>query len=110
MEIILNIEELEALLGENIKSIRLQKNISRKTLCGAAGVSQSALRHLESGEGATVKTLIRVVRALNKEDWLRSIAPKIGINPLTMVRNKSVRQRASKRSASKKSNGKTTKA
>lgn len=91
-------QELEIMLGENIKSLRLQKNLDRQTLCNQAGISVSALRHIESGKGSTIKTLIRIVRVLDRESWLAGIAPLVSINPLHMVREKNIRQRASKRS------------
>ncbi len=97
MEQISTPQELEAALGENLKLLRLHKNLDRQTLCDRAGVSLNALKHLENGEGATVKTLIRVVRALEKQGWLASIAPQVSINPLHMVREKFNRQRASRR-------------
>ena len=97
MEMAWTPQELELMLGENLKTVRLQKNLDRKTLCERAGVSMNALKHLESGQGATVKTLIRIIRALGRQDWLTSIAPQVSINPLHMVRNKTLRQRASKR-------------
>ena len=90
-------QELEVMLGENIKTLRLQKNLDRQTLCNQAGISVSALRHLEGGKGATLKTLIRVVKVLDRESWLASIAPLVTINPLHMVRNQHIRQRASRR-------------
>src|SRR3990167_2958787 len=77
-------QELEVILGENVKALRLQKNLDRQTLCEQAGVSESALRHLEGGKGATLKTLIRIVKALDRESWLTSIAPLVSINPLHM--------------------------
>jgi len=103
MRIISTTSELEAKLGENLRELRLQKNIGRQTLCEQAGISINALRHLESGQGTTVKTLISVVRALGRQDWLIGIAPKISINPLHMVRDSAPRQRARKRS---RANGK----
>lgn len=90
-------QELEAILGESIKSLRLQRNIDRQTLCDRSGVSMNALRHLENGQGATIKTLIRIIHALGKQDWLLSVAPSISINPLHMVRAKKPRQRAQRR-------------
>jgi transcriptional regulator with XRE-family HTH domain len=104
MEQIHSAEELEITLGDNIKRLRLQKNITRQRLCEVAGISQSALRHLEAGEGATIKTLVRIVRALNRQDWLTALAPEVSINPLSLVRNKSVRQRASRQSGGKEKN------
>lgn len=97
MEIISTPDELESQLGENVKELRLQKNIDRQTLCEHAGVSMNALRHLEGGQGSTVKTLIRIVRALDRLDWLAGIAPQISVNPLHMVRHQTLRKRASRR-------------
>jgi transcriptional regulator with XRE-family HTH domain len=94
METISNIDELEARLGENLKTLRLQKNLDRKSLCARAGISMNALRHLENGAGANVRTLIRVARALDREDWLAAIAPTISINPLYVGRSARQRQRA----------------
>ena len=97
MDEILNPEELESTVGENIRALRLQKNLSQDSLAAQAGVSMSALRHLESGQGANLTTFIRIVRALDKQDWLRSLAPRITINPLHMVQSRVERQRARKK-------------
>jgi transcriptional regulator with XRE-family HTH domain len=97
MEQISTPQELEVLLGENLKSLRLQKNLDRQTLCKQAGISENALRNLEGGKGTTLKTLVRVIKALDRESWLNSIAPEVSINPLHMVRQKPLRQRASRR-------------
>jgi transcriptional regulator with XRE-family HTH domain len=51
-------QELEIMLGENIKALRLQKNLNRRTLCNQPGISENALRHLEEGKEATLKTLV----------------------------------------------------
>ncbi len=57
----------------------------------------NALRHLEAGQGAALKTLILIVRALGRLDWLAGIAPQVSINPLHTVRDKPLRERASRR-------------
>lgn len=97
MEKILDMQELELTLGEHIRSLRLQKNLTREEVCSQAGVSVSALRHLETGEGATVKTLLKILRALDREKWIDTLRPQITINPLHAVRNKGTRERARKR-------------
>lgn len=94
MNRILSPEEYEYVLGEDIKSLRLQKNIPRKVLCARAGISENALRHLEGGQGATVKTLIATLKALGRETWLATIAPQTSINPLHLTKQKAPRQRA----------------
>jgi transcriptional regulator with XRE-family HTH domain len=94
MKIISTPDELEETLGEDMKALRLQKNIDRKTLCERAGISEHALRNLEGGKGTTLKTLIRVLKALKREEWLGTIAPRTSINPLHIVKEKTQRQRA----------------
>jgi transcriptional regulator with XRE-family HTH domain len=89
-------EDLEAKLGEGVRALRLQKNWDQISLSKRAGISVTAIKHLESGEGATIKTLVKIVRALGREDWLSMVAPEISINPLHMVKAKE-RQRASRR-------------
>ena len=87
-------EELANAIGESIRLLRLQKNLPQKSLAAQAGVSMSALRHLESGQGANLGTLIRVVRALDKQEWLEALAPRITINPLHMTPSPATRRRA----------------
>ena len=91
------IEEFETEVGEQIKSLRLKQNIDRATLALRAGCSVSALKNLESGNGSTLRTLIAIVRALGRDDWLRSVAPMATISPLNMPKAGHVRQRARQR-------------
>ncbi len=61
---------LEEALGACLRGIRLRGNVDQATLAARAGVSLGALKHLEGGKGATVKTLALVARALGREGWL----------------------------------------
>lgn len=88
--------EMEAALGEKLRTLRLSRNLDQKTLAERAGLSVRALRNLESGQGSTVRTLIGVLRALGRQDWLNTIAPVATINPLTLTREAQPRQRASR--------------
>ncbi len=90
-------QQLEEQLGANIRALRLERNIDQATIASRAGVSLNALKHLESGQGSTVKTLVRVLRALGREEWIKTIAPVATINPLTMPRSAKRRQRAAAR-------------
>lgn len=94
MNTILTPEELTQALGENIRALRLQKNLTQSALAAQSGVSLSALRHLESGQGANVGTLVRVVRSLDRQDWLGALTPRVTINPLHMASSRAARQRA----------------
>ena len=89
------IEELELDFGERLKSLRLRQNIDRATLAAQAGCSLSAIKNIENGAGSTMRTLIAVVRALGREEWLRTVAPMATISPLSLPKAGRVRQRAS---------------
>jgi transcriptional regulator with XRE-family HTH domain len=90
-------ENLILLLGESLRALRLDRNLEQRMLADRAGVSVSALKNLEGGKGANVSTLVRVVRALGREDWLKTIAPVATINPLSLPAGGSQRQRARQR-------------
>lgn len=89
--------ELSDLLGEGIRRSRLDRNLEQQKLAAQAGVSVRALQDLEAGKGSSVNTLLRVVGALGKESWVKSLAPVATINPLTMPRDAQPRQRARKK-------------
>ncbi len=59
-----------------------------RELAGSADVSLGALHNLETGSGATVRTLVRVVRALDRTDWLDALAPQVGVSPMQMLRER----------------------
>jgi transcriptional regulator with XRE-family HTH domain len=91
-------EEIEAEFGQQMKSLRLRKNLHQTDLAGHAGVALGALKNVELGKGASLKTVIKLLRALDRLDWLQTIAPTVSISPLQMLKtNKRPRQRASPR-------------
>ena len=91
------IEEFEAAIGQQIRSLRLRQTVDRATLALRAGCSVSALKSLESGNGSTLRTLVAIVRTLGREDWLRNVAPMATISPLNLPKTGQIRQRARQR-------------
>lgn len=85
---------MEAALGTNLKALRLDLNIDQHTVAARAGISIGALKNLENGRGSTVRTLVSILRALDRADWLTTIAPVASINPLTHTDSATPRQRA----------------
>jgi transcriptional regulator with XRE-family HTH domain len=86
---------MEAALGEDLKTLRLSRNLDQKTVAERAGLSVRALRNLEAGKGSTIKSLVSVLRALGRQTWLETVAPVATVNPLTLTRKALPRQRAS---------------
>ncbi len=88
---------LEGQLGTSLRRLRLDRNLEQATLAERAGISLRSLQRLELGQGSTTHTLLSVLRALDREDWLKTVAPVATINPLTMPRTAKPRQRAAGR-------------
>jgi len=83
----LSTEEWEGRIGVQFRAMRLSAGSDQSELAEQAAVSIGALRNLERGNGSTLKTLVRVARALGREDWLQSIAPTVSVSPLDLVRS-----------------------
>lgn len=67
-------DEMELELGQQVKRLRLFRDIKQTKLAEMTGVSVKTLRNLESGSGSSIKTLVCVARALGREDWLQGLA------------------------------------
>ena len=80
-------DELQAVLGGQLKELRLAKNLDQVTTAERAGVSTRALRNLEAGRGSSVETLVRVLKALDSLDGLRLLAPRPVVSPVTLLRH-----------------------
>ena len=87
----------ETELGRQIRTLRLRQNLDQQQLAERAGIALNAVKNLESGKGATLRSLIHALRALNRIDWLRSLAPPVSISPIQMLKTKAPRQRASRK-------------
>lgn len=79
-------EEWEHAVGSQIRALRVRKRVDQKELANLANVSISAIKNLEGGKGSTLKTFIRVLRALERTDLLDAIQPEISVSPLDVVR------------------------
>ena len=88
-----SLEELQKQLGERLKLRRISRNYSQKELAKKAGVSLKTLRNLEHGNGSSVETLLRTLKALDATNVLDQLAPIPTISPLAVLRNASPPQR-----------------
>jgi transcriptional regulator with XRE-family HTH domain len=95
-------DEWEAELGQQVRALRLRQNIDQRDLARRAGIALNAVKHLEAGKGATLRSLVKVLRALNRADWLRALAPAVSISPVQMLKARAPRRRASNKNNMKK--------
>lgn len=89
-------DELEFLLGEQLRAERLRKNLTMEDVATLAGVSVNTVRSLEAERGGRVESLVRVARALGRLAWLQSFDPVVKISPLQIAAGKRKRRRASR--------------
>ncbi len=79
-------EALEERLGQNIRATRIARDLSQRELADRANVSLGAVRTLETGRGSTVTTLVKVLRALDRQDWVDALVPPSpAFNPLDLL-------------------------
>ncbi len=88
-------DDLEGRLGSQIRALRLDAGHDQQTLADLADVGLSSVKNLEKGRGSTLRTFVRVLRALDVADWLETLAPEPTISPLDVLRGqaKGPRQR-----------------
>lgn len=85
-------------LGQQLRALRLRQGIDQQTLAARAGIALNAVKKLEYGRNSTVRSLVLVLRALGREDWLNGLAPQVSISPLEILERKAPRQRAGRKS------------
>jgi transcriptional regulator with XRE-family HTH domain len=79
-------DELEQRLGERLRALRIQGDLTQAELAESANVSLGALKRLERGMGSTTTTLVSVLRALGQERWIDALGPGPStFNPLDVL-------------------------
>ena len=81
-----NSHQIEIFLGYRLANIRLAHNMTQATLASNAGVSTRTINRLEKGDGVSLDTLIRVLKALNLQDNLKNFLPDLSVRPIERVR------------------------
>jgi len=89
--------EWEIELGKQLRALRLRQNIDQRKLAERAGAALNAVKNLEAGKGASLTSLVKVLRTLGRADWLSTLAPAVSISPLQMLKAKQPRQRVSRK-------------
>jgi DNA-binding XRE family transcriptional regulator len=98
-------EELQVALGERIRRLRLSRNMDQRATAGKAGLSEKALRNLETGQGSTVETLLRTLKALDYLQGLEMLAPEVTVDPLALLHSSKPQQRVRRSRQPRKAEG-----
>ncbi len=65
---------------------RILQRLEQADVARRAGVGRAGVSRIENGHGGTIATLLAVVRALGREDWLNTLAPKVDVSPMDLIR------------------------
>lgn len=74
--------QIEATLCKQVERIRLARNITQAQLAETAGVSVRTVGRLEKGEGVSLDTFIRVLKALGMQASLAAALPDPTVRPV----------------------------
>jgi len=84
-------------VGERLRDLRLNRNISQEELATRSGVSARTVRQIEQGGNTSLETLIRLMRALEVLDRLDSMFPAEGPSPIQLLEMQGRRRRRASR-------------
>ena len=71
-----------------VRAARIASDLDQTRLAALADVLVGALSNLERGTGSSLKTVVAVVRALGRTDWLEALAPPAIVSPIQLLRAK----------------------
>ena len=74
-------------LGEQIRRGRISLNLTQVELARNANIGVSAVRALEAGRGSSLRSFIRVIGALDRQEWLAQLWPDTALSPVAIMRD-----------------------
>lgn len=92
----LRLDQWERRIGEAIRQSRIDAGYDQVELAERANVSRSTVQSLEQGTGSRLRSLLAVLRALDRLDVFENLAPETGPTPLELLAE-SRRARTSRR-------------
>lgn len=79
------LDEWEKQIGNAVRQLRLDADLDQSSLANRANVSRSAIQNLEAGKGSRLRTVIAVLRALDRLDLFDSLMPFDEPTPLQVL-------------------------
>lgn len=86
-------------VGKRLRAYRLQQNLTVQEVSARAGINRNTVINTEAGANPTLKTVVKILRVLERLDGLDAFLPAPGLSPLQLMKlTKKPRQRARKSS------------
>lgn len=94
-------QEILKEMGNRLKKIRLQHNLTQKELSEEAGLSVSTISLIEQGKSTTTESLVRILSRLNRLKDLESVF-RVGENLELKLKFEKAKLKAERKRASTK--------
>jgi transcriptional regulator with XRE-family HTH domain len=94
-------QEILQEIGDRLKRIRLQHNLTQKELAAEVGLSVTTISLIEQGKSTTVESLVRILMRLNRIKDLESVF-RVGENLELKLKFEKAKLRAERKRASSK--------
>jgi putative transcriptional regulator len=78
-------DQIEAALCKRLERVRLTRNTTQAQLAMEAGVSPRTIGRLEKGQGVSLDTFIRVMKALGIQQNLEALLPDPTVRPIERI-------------------------
>lgn len=88
-----------ARLGQEIKRMRLERNLSQSDIATHTGLDRSTVQRLEGGRAATLLTVVQVLRALDHLDLLDPWVQERKATPMMLLEQEEAYQRQKRKRA-----------
>jgi transcriptional regulator with XRE-family HTH domain len=85
--------ELQLELGHRLRAHRIQQELTVEELAAQAGVTPLTVLKAERGSNVTLRTLLRILRALGMIDQVEAWIPEPPPSPLALLEAKRARPR-----------------
>ena len=92
---------IEEEIGKRIQKVRLLQNLTQKDLAQKAGLSRGAVSKIERGQGATLSSMIEIMRVLRLLDSFEQVFPTAQLSPLEIVKLEGKQRKRASSSPSK---------
>jgi len=88
---------IEAIVGEKLKNLRLEYNITQNELAKKTGLSRVSISKIERGMGVNLSSLIEIMRGLRVLENIEHLIPEQEVSPIEVIRlkNRTKKKRAS---------------
>ncbi len=97
-------EAILAEIGERLARRRLDLQLTQADVAEQAGIAKRTLERIEAGHSAQMSSMIRIFRVLDLLPRLDDLIPEAAPRPMDLLKRKGkIRQRASKRRRSERS-------